>query len=96
MRPKTQLRALPLALAAALALAGPAVAAGRSAAPGPLAQARAWVAELLPGWLLDAWTNTAQGSTAQGETAPETDPGGLGTTAAGAENEHGHTIDPNG
>jgi hypothetical protein len=94
MRPKTQLRALPLALAlaAALALAGPAAAAGRTATLSPLSQARAWVAELLPGWRLDAWT----GTTTENEARQGIDPNGLGTTTAGAENEHGHTIDPNG
>lgn len=109
MSHKTKLRPLAAALTlfVALAVAAPAEAAGRAASPGMLAEARAWILELLPTWLrLEAWignhghTIDPNGDHAGGGTANEAghtiDLNGGSTTTAGADNEHGHTIDPNG
>jgi hypothetical protein len=105
MSHKTKLRplAVALTLAAALAVAAPAEAAGRAAAPGLMAEARAWILELLPTWLrLEAWIGKEghgidpDGSKAGSGSGEGAGPEGSSTTTAGADDEHGHGIDPDG
>jgi len=96
MSHKTKLRplAVALTLAVALAVAAPAEAAGRVTSPGLMAEARAWILELLPTWLqLEAWTGN-HGHTIDPNSGQAT--GAPGTAEAGAENKAGHEIDPNG